>query len=86
MDREDTLKLMAPALTAGAIWLTSKLLRSAYRATLGTPPPTADDLEAPVAKVIAFTTATAVATAVINVAIQRTVARASQRSRAVAAR
>lgn len=79
MEKDDMLRFAAPVLAAGAVWVASKALRSGYSAATGAAPPRPDDLEAPVIRVVLFAMATAAVTAVINVSIQRSVARAANR-------
>lgn len=79
------MRLAAPLIAAGAVFVAGKLLRSGYSAVTGAPPPKPDDLDVPVARVVLFAMATAAVTAVINVSIQRGVAQASHRSHSLAA-
>lgn len=85
MERDDMLRLAAPVMAAGAVWMASKALRSGYSAATGAEPPRADDLDVPVVRVVLFAMATAAVTAVINVSIQRGVAKAAHRRHAALA-
>ena len=75
-------RLAAPMIAAGAVWAAGKALRSGYNRATGAPPPAADDLDAPVLRVVLFAMATAAVTAVINVTVQRGVAKALDRGHA----
>lgn len=79
MEKDDMLRLAAPVIAAGAVWVAGKALRAGYTAATGAEPPRADDLEVPVVRVVMFAMATAAVTAVINVSIQRGVAKAANR-------
>jgi len=74
------LRLGAPMLAAGTVFIAGKALRAGYTAATGTHPPKPDDLDAPVMRVVLFALATAAVTAIINVGIQRGVAKAVSRS------
>jgi hypothetical protein len=79
------LRLAAPLIAAGAVWAAGKALRQGYSVATGTPPPKPDDLDVPVLRVVMFAMATAAVTAVINVTIQRGVAKAAHRRQVAAA-
>jgi len=76
------LRVSAPLIAAGAVWVAGRALRSGYSAATGAPPPKPDDLDVPVLRVVLFAMATAAVTAVINVSIQRSVAKAAHRRQA----
>ena len=78
------LRMAAPILAAGTVFLAGKALRAGYAAATGAPPPKPDDLEAPVVRLVVFTVATATVTALINIGIQRGVAKAIARNEAPA--
>ena len=65
---------------AGTVFIAGKALGAGYTAATGTHPPKPDDLDAPVMRVVLFALATAAVTAIINVGIQRGVAKAVSRS------
>jgi len=77
LDTDDVLRVVAPLAAAGAVFVAGKALRAGYQAATGAPAPKPDDLDAPVLRVVLFTVAAAAVTAVINVGIQRGVAKAS---------
>ncbi len=80
MDRNDLLRIGAPIVAAGTVFIAGKVLRSGYSAMTGNEPPKPDDLDTPVTRVILFAVATAAVTAIINVSVQRGVARAAHRA------
>jgi Protein of unknown function (DUF4235) len=75
--KDDFLRMAAPMAAAGTVYLAGRALRGGYQAATGAPAPRPDDLETPVLHVVIFAIATAAVTAVINVTIQRGVAKAS---------
>lgn len=79
MDKNDALRMAAPLVAAGTVWVAGKALRSGYAAATGAPPPAPDDLEAPVLRIVVFALATATVTTMINIAVQRGVATAIAR-------
>lgn len=74
------MRIGAPLLAAGGVWVAQQAMTKGYRAAAGAPPPKADDLEAPFSRVILFAASAAVVAAVVNVVITRQVARASAES------
>lgn len=82
MTRADVLRLSAPFIAMGGVWVTQKALTSGYRAATGTTPPTPDDLEAPIARVLLYATAGAMVAAIVNTVVTRQVARASAKAEA----
>ncbi len=77
MGKDDFLRMAAPLVAAGTVYLAGRALRGGYQTATGTPAPKPDDLDTPVIQVVLFAIATAAVTAVINVTIQRGVAKAS---------
>ncbi len=65
------LKVAAPMIAIGAGWLVRKALDGAYRKTTGAPPPKAADRDVNIGRVLVYAAATAVAIAMVNVAIDR---------------
>jgi len=80
--RADVLRLSAPFLAMGGVWVAQKALTSGYRAATGNTPPTADDLDAPIARVLLYAAAGAMVAAIINTAVTRQVTRASVKAEA----
>ena len=70
------LRMGAPVVAAATVWVAGRALRAGYAKATGAPPPKPDDLDAPVMRIVLFTVATATVTALINVAVQRGVAKA----------
>lgn len=83
MDRNDMLRMAAPLVAAGTVWVAGRALRAGYAAATGAQPPTPDDLDAPMLRIIGFAVATATVTALINVAVQRGVAKAIAKQGAI---
>ena len=65
------LKVAAPVIALGAGWLVRKALDGAYTRTTGSPPPKAADRDVNIGRVLVYAAATAVAIALVNVAIDR---------------
>jgi hypothetical protein len=74
---KDFMRITAPLLAAGGVWLAQRALSDGYKAATGAPPPKADDLEAPMSRVLLFAAGAAMMAAVVNVVITRQVARAA---------
>ena len=79
MERDDILRIGAPLVAAGTVWLAANALRSGYSKATGNTAPMADDLDAPVMRVFMFALMTAAVTTVIKVGITRGVAKAAHR-------
>lgn len=79
MEREQLLRLGAPILAAGTVFLAGKIIQRGYEAATGSEPPQPDDPEAPMRRVIFYAVASAAASAVINAAVTRMVAKAGQK-------
>lgn len=77
MTGSDMLKIGAPFIAMGGVWVVRRAISGGYRAATGNNPPAADDLDVPMTRVIIFAAGVAVAAAVINVAVTRGVARAA---------
>jgi hypothetical protein len=77
------LRMGAPLVAAGTVWVAGRALRAGYAAATGAPPPKPDDLDAPVMRIVLFAVATATVTAIINVAVQRGVAKAIAKQEAI---
>lgn len=65
------LKVAAPILALGAGFLVRKALDTAYQKSTGAPPPKAGDRDVNIGRVLVYAAATAVAIAMVNVAIDR---------------
>ena len=65
------LKIAAPMIAIGAGWLVRKALDGAYEKTTGAAPPKAADRDVNIGRVLVYAAATAVAIAMVNVAIDR---------------
>lgn len=65
------LKVAAPLLAIGAGFLVRKALDTAYSKTTGAPPPRASDRDVSIGRVLVYAAATAMAIAMVNVAIDR---------------
>ena len=76
------LRMGAPMVAAGTVWLAAKALRAGYAQATGNPPPRPDDIEAPIVTVVIYAVAMASVSALINVGIQREVAKAIHKSEA----
>ena len=72
------LRLAAPVLAAGSVYVAGKIMGAVYVAVTDSEPPTADNPETPIGRVIVYAVATAAVTALINVGIQRGVAKATR--------
>lgn len=80
MTKTEVLKLTAPVIAMGGVFVSRKAITAGYQAATGSAPPTADDLDVPITHVILFAASAAVAAAIINTLITRGVARAVARS------
>jgi len=74
-------KLLAPIVTIGATWLVTRGLNAGYRSFTGSQPPKASDASAPLRKVIVWSLVTACAVTVVNLGVDRWVARAGTTNR-----
>ncbi len=74
------LRLGASVAAAGTVYVATKALRAGYSKATGSTPPTPDDLTASTTRVVVFAIATAALTAIIQVSVQRGVARAISKS------
>ena len=80
MNKVSVIRIAAPIVAAGTVFLAGKALRAGYAMATGSEPPKPDDPDAPMSRVIVFAVATAAVTAVINVSIQRGAAKAAVRA------
>jgi hypothetical protein len=78
MQNHEVLKIGAPFITMGGVWVAQKAVATAYRRRTGDEIPMADNLAAPMSRVVFFAAATAVVGAVITVAVNRTIAKVTQ--------
>jgi hypothetical protein len=78
--RTEVLKFTAPVIAMGGVFVSRKALAAGYSAATGSPPPTADDLDVPIGRVLVFAASAALAAAVINTLITRGFALAVARS------
>lgn len=65
------LKVVAPLLAIGAGIVVRKVLDTAYEKTTGAPPPRANDRDVRIGRVLVYAAATAMAIAMVNVAVDR---------------
>lgn len=79
MEREQLLRLGAPILAAGTVFVAGKIIQRSYEAATGAPPPQPDDPETPMRRVLLYAVASAAVSAVINAAVTRMVAKAGQK-------
>ena len=77
MTGKNLLRMGAPIIAAGGVWLAQQAISGGYKAVAGAPPPKADDLEAPMTRVLVYAAGAAVVAAVINVLISREDAKAT---------
>lgn len=78
MTGHDFMRIGAPLIAMGGVWIAQRALSGGYRAATGSEPPAADDLDVPVTRVIIFAASAAVIAAAINVVVTRQVAKATQ--------
>ncbi|MDA9913156.1 DUF4235 domain-containing protein [Candidatus Nanopelagicales bacterium] len=78
MQNNEVLKIGAPLIAMGGVWVAQKALAAVYRASTGNDAPKADNLDAPVSRVIVYASATAVVGAVVTVAINRVIGKMAQ--------
>lgn len=79
MTRTDVLRLAAPIIAMGGVFLVRKAMTGGFQAATGSAPPKPDDLDESLTRVIVYAAGVAVATAVINTVVQRGVAKAVAR-------
>ena len=79
MNKVSVIRVAAPIVAAGTVFLAGKALRAGYSVATGSEPPKPDDPDVPIARVIVFAVAAAGVTAVITVSIQRGAAKAALR-------
>ncbi len=77
MTKKELIRMGAPLLAAGGVWLAQQALSGGYRAAAGSSPPKADDTEAPMSRVLLYAAGAAMVAAVVNVVITRQIARAT---------
>ncbi len=78
MQNNEVLKMGAPLIAMGGVWVAQKAFAAVYRASTGNSVPKADDLDVPVTRVMLYASATAVVGAVVTVAVNRTIAKKVQ--------
>jgi hypothetical protein len=71
MQNHEVLKIGAPFITMGGVWVAQKAVATAYRRRTGDEIPMADNLAAPMSRVVFLG-------AVITVAVNRTIAKVTQ--------
>lgn len=79
MTRTDVLRISAPIIAMGGVFLVRKAMTGGFQAATGSTPPQPDDLDASLTRVIVYAAGVAVAAAVINTLVQRGVAKAVAR-------
>lgn len=77
MTGADVLKISAPFIAMGGVWIANRVLTGGYQMATGNKPPTADDLDAPMSRVLVFAAGAAVVAALVNTVVTREVARAT---------
>ncbi len=82
MTGADVLKITAPLIAMGGIWVARKVLSGGYEMATGNQPPQPEDLDAPMGRVIVFAAGAAVVAAVVNTVVTRQVAKATVRAEA----
>ncbi len=82
MTSADVLKLSAPIIAMGGVWVARRALTGGYQLATGNQPPAADDLDAPMTRVLMFAAGAAVLAALVNTVVTREVARASVKAQA----
>ena len=80
MTRADALRLSAPFIAMGGVWLAQRALTGGYRAATGHTPPAADDLETPLRNVLLYAAAGAMVAAIVNTTVTRQVTKASAKA------
>jgi Protein of unknown function (DUF4235) len=78
----DVLKISAPIIAMGGVWVARKALAGGYQAATGNQPPSADDLDAPLSSVLFFAAGAAVVAALVNTIVTREVTRATVKAEA----
>jgi hypothetical protein len=78
----DVLKISAPIIAMGGVWVARKALSGGYQAATGNQPPSADDLDAPLSQVLMFAAGAAVVAALVNTIVTREVTRATVKAEA----
>lgn len=71
VEASTALKVAAPVIALGAAWLVRKTLDGAYKKATGAAPPKAADRDVNIGRVLVYAATTAVAIALVNVAIDR---------------
>lgn len=79
MTRTDVLRIAAPVIAMGGVFIVRKAMTGGFQAATGSQPPKPDDLDESLTKVVLYTAGVAVAAAVINTLVQRGVAKAVAR-------
>ncbi len=72
-------RLVTPLVAAGAAWATRKTLNAAYAARHDGQVPNRDDTQVPFRRVLLWTLTTAVVVALVDVAVQQSIARLADR-------
>ena len=71
-------RLVTPLVSAGAAWVTRKTLNAAYAARHDGQVPTRDDTQVPFRRVLIWTLTTALVVALVDVAVQQSIARLAE--------
>ncbi len=74
------MRITTPIIAAVAVWAANEGLKSGYRASTGQQPPEAEDLHAPMSRVLLFSVASAALGATVHVAISRGIAKMSAKN------
>lgn len=72
------LKLAGPVLATGTMFFAGKIMNRVYEGVTHNTPPSPEDLDVPISRVLIFAVTTSAVTTVIHVAIQRGIAKATQ--------
>lgn len=82
MTSADILKITAPLIAMGGVWVARRALNGSYALATGNQPPAADDLDAPLRNVLVYAAGAAVVAALVNTLVTREVARATVKAEA----
>lgn len=77
MAGKDILRLSAPFIAMGGVWLAQQAMGAGYKAVTGRSAPNPDDLAVPLGKALLYATTTAIAAAVVNTLVTRGIAKAT---------
>lgn len=76
MESKEIIRMSSPLIVMGSVWLAKKAFATGFRIAFGEDAPSADDLDAPLGRVLLVSIGAASVAAVVHVGVNRGLARA----------